>query len=123
MTYRKLSEVMRLGAALLASGPAASSTACEREVDAAVDALGRALAIAGRRGGGRDGEPAPATRRTLTPRERQVVRLLQDGASYKDVAHELGITFMTAQSRIKAIYAKLGVHSKAELQRAVGGET
>ena len=57
----------------------------------------------------------------LTPRERQIVRLLAQSKSYKEIAIELDLAVSTAQSRVKNIYAKLGVHSKQELVDALPG--
>ncbi len=53
------------------------------------------------------GDPAVDT---LTPREIQVLRLMADGLSTKEVARELKITFKTAASHRGRILSKLGVH-------------
>ena len=50
----------------------------------------------------------------LTAREREVLRLLSDGLSYKMVADKLGISYFTVNSHIKKIYDKLHVHSLGE---------
>ncbi len=47
---------------------------------------------------------------TLTPRETQVLRLMADGLSTKEVAKALKITFKTAASHRGRILSKLGVH-------------
>jgi DNA-binding NarL/FixJ family response regulator len=73
---------------------------------------------------------APAARRQrrgppiggldLTDRERDVLRCLVDGRSYKEVAAELGITAGTVRSHIKSVYRKLQVHNVAEaVSRAI----
>ncbi len=55
--------------------------------------------------------PAPgAPKSVLTPREIEVLRLLADGMSSKDVAMRLRISFKTATSHRSNILAKLRVH-------------
>jgi DNA-binding NarL/FixJ family response regulator len=53
----------------------------------------------------------------LTAREREVLRLLCDAASYRTTARILGISEGTVQTHVKSIYGKLGVSSKAEAVR------
>ena len=48
---------------------------------------------------------------SLTERERQVLRLLADGLSAKEIADCLAITPSTATQHICRIYDKLGVHN------------
>lgn len=50
----------------------------------------------------------------LTNREKEVLRLLSDGLSYKMVAERLGVSYSTVNSHIKNIYEKLHVHSLGE---------
>jgi len=50
----------------------------------------------------------------LTPKEREVLKLLSDGLSYKMVADKLGISYFTVNAHIKKIYEKLHVHSLGE---------
>ncbi|MEM0955170.1 MAG: LuxR C-terminal-related transcriptional regulator [Pseudomonadota bacterium] len=52
---------------------------------------------------------------TLTPRERDVVRLILRGYPSKSVARELDISTQTEQVHRKNIYQKLGISSHAEL--------
>ncbi len=54
---------------------------------------------------------------TLTGREIQVLRLMADGLSTKQVARDLGITFKTAASHRSRILAKLGVHETVSAVR------
>jgi DNA-binding CsgD family transcriptional regulator len=51
----------------------------------------------------------------LTPRERDVLRRLLDGASEKEVAFELQLSAHTVHSYAKSIYAAYRVSSRAEL--------
>jgi DNA-binding NarL/FixJ family response regulator len=50
----------------------------------------------------------------LTPKEKEVLKLLSDGLSYKMVADKLGISYFTVNAHIKKIYEKLHVHSLGE---------
>ncbi len=51
----------------------------------------------------------------LTIREKQVVLLLLQGMTIKEVAPELGLTVSTVSTYTKTIYKKLGINSRAEL--------
>jgi DNA-binding NarL/FixJ family response regulator len=53
----------------------------------------------------------------LTPRERDVLRLLADGRSNKDIAGALHISPKTAETHRARLMAKLNVHSIVELVR------
>jgi DNA-binding NarL/FixJ family response regulator len=50
----------------------------------------------------------------LTPREREVLRLLALGLSNDEIAERLFITKRTVQNHVSAIYGKLGLDSRAE---------
>jgi DNA-binding NarL/FixJ family response regulator len=50
----------------------------------------------------------------LTAREAQIVRLLQQGLSNKMISRSLGIELPTVKNHIHSIFAKLGVHRRAE---------
>jgi DNA-binding NarL/FixJ family response regulator len=60
------------------------------------------------------GTPRPVRGR-LTPREREILQLLAEGKSNKEVAALLGISVNTAEAHRANIMLKLGVHSLAEL--------
>jgi DNA-binding NarL/FixJ family response regulator len=51
---------------------------------------------------------------TLTPRERQVLEKLAQGASYKEVADQLSLSIDTVRMNVRHIYSKLHVHSRGE---------
>lgn len=51
----------------------------------------------------------------LTPRERQVFKLLAEGATSRDIAKYLGISLKTAMTHRSHVMEKLNVHSRAEL--------
>lgn len=50
----------------------------------------------------------------LTKREHEILELLIDGLSYKEIADKCFISIQTLNSHIKNIYTKLGVHSRSE---------
>jgi DNA-binding NarL/FixJ family response regulator len=50
----------------------------------------------------------------LTPRERDVLRLLTGGQPDKAIARELSISRKTASNHVSAILAKLGAASRTE---------
>ena len=50
----------------------------------------------------------------LSPREKQVLRTLASGLSYKQVAGELGISIDTVRTYVRSLYRKLGAHSVTE---------
>lgn len=58
--------------------------------------------------------PLPEGEAALTPRERQVLKLLAEGHSYKSSAAELDLSIETIRFHIGHIYRKLHVHSKSE---------
>jgi DNA-binding NarL/FixJ family response regulator len=63
---------------------------------------------------------AAATRRRpgrLTPRQREVVQLLTEGKSNKEIGVILGMTTKTAETHRAHILAKLRLHSMSELVR------
>ncbi len=77
----------------------------------------RVQGVADRRAGTRR---APADRRApggLTPRQREVVQLLAEGKSNKEIGVVLGVTTKTAETHRTNILAKLNLHSMSELVR------
>lgn len=57
----------------------------------------------------------PDKTQQLTPRELEIVTMLQTGSSYKDVGAKLFITVDTVKYHIRNIYKKLQVSNRAEL--------
>jgi two-component system nitrate/nitrite response regulator NarL len=51
----------------------------------------------------------------LTPRETEVVHLLADGLSTRDISHKLAVCEHTIRNYLSSIYDKLGVSSRVEL--------
>ncbi len=56
----------------------------------------------------------------LTDREKEILQLLMQGNSYKDIAGAIFISVETLNSHIKNIYRKLNVHSRSELSARYG---
>lgn len=76
-----------------------------READAAA-ALMRSLGVKGRTG--------PRGAGALTRREREVLALLAEGLSNRDLAARLFISPKTAEHHVARVLAKLGLRSRAE---------
>ena len=62
-------------------------------------------------------EPAPSALAALSPREIQVLRLVAEGKSSKEVAVVLNISVKTAETHRANIMRKLELHSVSELVR------
>jgi DNA-binding NarL/FixJ family response regulator len=60
-------------------------------------------------------EPHKSSRSRLTPREREILQLLAEGKSNKEIAALLGISVNTAEAHRANIMLKLGFHSITEL--------
>ena len=61
--------------------------------------------------------PQLPQRNRLTGREREIVQLLAEGKSSKEVAVSLGISVKTAETHRANIMRKLEIHSVSELVR------
>ena len=61
------------------------------------------------------GRPAEPDRDHLTPREREVLNLVEQGLRNKDIARELGIQPGTVKIHMKHIFEKTGVHGRFSL--------
>jgi len=62
-----------------------------------------------------DGTEEPAPRAKLTPREREIVQLLAEGKSSREVADALGLSVKTAETHRANIMRKLNLHSVSDL--------
>jgi DNA-binding NarL/FixJ family response regulator len=58
--------------------------------------------------------PVPADMSNLTRRQHEVLQLVADGLDPKEIASRLSISPKTVGSHMERIFAKLGVHSRAE---------
>ena len=50
----------------------------------------------------------------LTPREKEVLRMMAEGMASRDIAKRLGISYTTVRTHIRSLGSKLAVHSKLE---------
>ncbi len=50
----------------------------------------------------------------LTPREKEVLRLMAEGQPSRAIASQLGISYTTVRTHIRSLGGKLAVHSKLE---------
>jgi predicted ATPase/DNA-binding CsgD family transcriptional regulator len=55
-----------------------------------------------------------AVDRVLTPREVEVLRLIANGRSDREIAHALGVSPRTIQTHVNGVFAKLGANTRAE---------
>lgn len=92
------------------------ATASPAQIRAAVAALAEGLTIRLPGQPERTGfvPPEAASRPLLTPREVEVLALVGEGMSNKTIARRLGISAHTVKYHLEAVFAKLGVRSRAE---------
>jgi DNA-binding NarL/FixJ family response regulator len=105
---------------------------CHDELLRAVDAAGRgdvwcpprvAAMLMRRMGpGGRNGS-APTPTGRLTSREREILRLIDEGLSNKDIARQLSIEVRTVKNHVHNLLEKLQVHRRGEAAALVRGRT
>jgi len=62
-------------------------------------------------------QTASAADRPLSAREREVLQLLAEGNSSKDIAKRLGVAVPTIETHRRQIMGKLKLHSIAELTK------
>jgi two-component system, NarL family, response regulator LiaR len=67
--------------------------------------------------GGNDGTFGVEGSDLLTPREADVLELLQEGATNAQIAHGLSVGVETVRTHARNIYRKLGISSRRELAR------
>jgi DNA-binding CsgD family transcriptional regulator len=58
----------------------------------------------------------------LSPREREVARLVIDGLSNDDIAAALFISAHTVRDHLKTIFGKIGVSRRRDLAAALAGQ-
>jgi DNA-binding NarL/FixJ family response regulator len=98
----------------------------EETIEEAVEALGRsqlffspsASELVFSRFVGRSSEGSRGLARKLTPRERDVVRLLAEGKSNRELAEALDISLKTVENHRSNAMRKLGVRTLGDLVRA-----
>ena len=65
-------------------------------------------------------EPSHAPPPHLTPRQVEVLRLLQRGASTHQIANELHLSTQTVRNHIRHLLSALGVHTRLEAVAVAG---
>lgn len=65
-------------------------------------------------------ETAPSELDRLTPRERQILDLIGEGLTNREIAEELFLAEKTVKNRISAILAKLGVGRRIQAAMLAG---
>jgi DNA-binding NarL/FixJ family response regulator len=73
----------------------------------------RVVGVFGLLEGSPDERPA-APHRHLTPRQVEVLRLLEQGCSTRQIADELHVSTETVRNHIRRLFRALGVHSRLE---------
>ncbi|MBS7743726.1 MULTISPECIES: helix-turn-helix transcriptional regulator [unclassified Chelatococcus] len=61
--------------------------------------------------------PPQSVRGKFTPTERRVADKLKDGCDLKSAAAELGISYQTARTHLRSLFAKMDVHRQSDLVR------
>jgi DNA-binding NarL/FixJ family response regulator len=120
---------LELAQALSAESPAAAVDLAKRARNE-LDGLGAShdadVAAALMRSLGAKGRAGPKTVGLLSRRELEVLRLLTEGLSNREIAERLFISPKTAEHHVSRVYAKLGVSTRAEAAayavRNLGGE-
>jgi DNA-binding NarL/FixJ family response regulator len=88
-----------------------------RDVLSAVHLASRGLQLIPRRTAEPAAPPRPGSH-LLTPREAEMVAMLQRGSSNAEIAEALGVGIETVRTHARNIYRKLGVTSRLELVEA-----
>ena len=119
-TEERVLGALRAGAAgyLLKGAPSEEISRAIRTVHGGGSHLAPRIAatvVAGLSGGSPDaGRGGGARGTSLTTRERQVLRLVADGRSNKEIARELTITERTAKFHVTSLLNKLGADNRAQ---------
>jgi DNA-binding NarL/FixJ family response regulator len=88
-----------------------------RDVLTAIHLASRGLQLVPRRTA-EPAAPSPPGSHLLTPREAELVTMLQHGSSNAEIAGALGVGVETVRTHARNIYRKLGVTSRLELVEA-----
>lgn len=50
---------------------------------------------------------------TVTPRQREILRLIAEGRTSAEIAEELGLSVSTVKNYVERTFSRLGVYSRA----------
>ena len=56
----------------------------------------------------------------LSPREQEIVALIAQGLTNKEIAHRLGVSVFTVRNQVQAIIRKLEVKNRVQVAYLVG---
>lgn len=87
-----------------------ASSRCTKELEPCIERL---QAGCGSDGAGRS-DQSVATATNLSPREHQILTLIAEGRSNKEVARAIGITAETVKTHLKNVFEKLSVDRRAQ---------
>jgi DNA-binding NarL/FixJ family response regulator len=62
-----------------------------------------------------DADPTVRPDVSLSERERQIVRLLLDGLTNKEIGNRLGVSDQTVKNQLTTLYRKVGVANRLQL--------
>lgn len=71
--------------------------------------------VSGFLGTGPGGEPADSTLDSLTPRQREILQLIAEGKSTKEIAFQLDVSVKTIETHRAGLMERLGIHDVAGL--------
>jgi DNA-binding NarL/FixJ family response regulator len=100
-------------------GDLSNAPATSVPTDANADTIVEALSAPPPEGTGRQTTrpESLAVLRSLTSRERLVLKLLAEGMAGPDIARQLGVSQHTVRTHMQNLYAKLNAHSKLDVVR------
>jgi DNA-binding NarL/FixJ family response regulator len=50
---------------------------------------------------------------TVTPRQREILRLIAEGRTSAEIAEKLGLSVFTIRNYVERVFSRLGVYSRA----------
>ena len=116
--HEYMTQALRAGASgyLLKDTPAPHLLHALRDVHRGERSLSpRILRQLEERGDGRKSPRGRPDRTTLTPREREVMKLLAEGHTVRQAAGQLGVSIKTVEAHKFNLMRKLDIHNKAQL--------
>jgi two-component system, NarL family, nitrate/nitrite response regulator NarL len=116
-TGREIAEALEIGAwgIVLKAEATSSILHCLREVVAGRHcALPEALTVASRRPRG-EGTESKGSEPRITAREKEILALVADGNSNREIARSLGLSEGTVKIHLNNMFRKLGVGNRTEL--------